>query len=115
MGTLYRTNMDISVGETIIPAGVTTRLAGVSERGKDHLIERTAIQVVSEPPFAALPDWRDRVERLARAGIHKPTDLLDADIPEAVKVIRVRPHILRQWQEEAARLILPDGATIYGG
>ena len=117
---LYRTIMAVFISgkdgaeDKIIPAGVTSRLDGISHRSIAQLIGRDAIAEVSEPPLHLLPHWTARAARLAPLGINRPLQLIDADPVALSRQLRVRRQVIEEWQAEAKRLVLLDGQEVYG-
>lgn len=104
---VYRTIQRVALNEEIIQAGQLLMGKRLSHRTREALVRRGAIREVAAPPLNVLPGWKIRGKRLEKLGISDAVQVLEADVDEVARHMGVSPGLVKRWQEEVARWLVP--------
>lgn len=81
---LLRALENLSIGNTKIKRGTIFKAARLRPEIQDILIVRQKVAPVSAPPIAAMSDFKEVAETLARCGIETVADVVEADAVEGL-------------------------------
>lgn len=102
--TMYRIINNLTYKGDVIPGGSIQALV-LDDEKIDKLIEVGAIAPVEPPPLAILPGWDARSKRLAPWHIITVSDLLEADVAELARDVRLKPATIREWQKSVVEYL----------
>lgn len=104
---LYRVLKSMQGKHGVIPAGDFIISAAYPAASLAKLEEVGAIGELHAPPLTEIPDF-DAAEQLAAIGIVQADQLVECDIDETSKQLRIDAMMLREWRAEVSNwLIIP--------
>lgn len=105
---LYRVRRPIAYKDEIIPVGALHRLEKIPPEGIKRMRDiRQSICEVKPPPLMALPGWKTRADKLARAGIMDAVQFLGVEPVAAADYMGVKPLTIDRWKREVMEWLTP--------
>jgi hypothetical protein len=97
---IYRVLRDLSFGERIVQRGGLLKGGRLKPGAAEKLIKVGAIAEAQLPPLGILPGWKLRALRLQKYNIKTGYDLLEVNVEDLAKRMKVNPTTVRGWQAE---------------